>query len=260
MKSKQEHQHIPKRQVLLFLFVLAISGALTGQAYAQPITVLVNGSFSNPPVAWMVPGPEFDAITATYGAPPVQSYWDPSWNVLPPYYIDIVAGRYPLANFLNSLPPAEVNLVTHSHGGNVAIMATYLTGRRLRHLINLGTPINWDLPGALGGRGADSRCQISSAADWVQFVGASPYQVGHFVYDIYQSIAGGVEAFQALLAGDYATAYAYFADAIFDVIDATYWWFTTKIEEGEEDQSGNPVLRCGAGGQGMRWKPPASPH
>jgi pimeloyl-ACP methyl ester carboxylesterase len=174
--------------------------------------------------------PEFETIAATYGAPPIQAYWVPNFNVFPPYYIDMVySGRYQVANVLGSLPPGDVNLIAHSHGGNVAIMATYLAPRRLRHLINLATPINWDLPGLLGG-GADSRCQISSTADWVQFAGASPTQVLNFAYAIYYAIRGAIEAFQALLAGDYVAAYEYFSRSVFEVIEAEYWWLTTKVE------------------------------
>lgn len=221
-KQKMRHISVP--------LLLVICGVAARGADAQPITVLVNGSFVSPPVPWMEPGPEFDAITGTYGAAPTQSYWQPDSNVWPPFYVDIVGGRYPLANFLSSLPPAQTNLVAHSHGGNVAIMATYLENRRLQHLINLGTPINWDLPGLLGGAGAYSRCQISSTADWVQFMGASPYQIANFIYDIYWSIVGAVEAFAALAAGDYATAFAFFSRSVFEAIEATYWWLTTKVE------------------------------
>jgi len=231
MKQCCPNEHVPRRTLLPWFLALAVCGVATGRAYAQPNVVLVNGSFNIPPVAWMSPGdPEYDTIAATYVALPLQSYWFPDFLVWPPNYTDIFSGPSPLAGFLSSVPPGDLNLVAHSHGGNVAIMSTYLMYRRLRHLINLATPINWDLPGVLGGAGADSRCQISSTADWVQFIGASPYQVLNFAYAIYQSIVGAIEAFEALLAGDYAAAYAYFSQSVFDVLDATYWWLTTKVE------------------------------
>ena len=74
------------------------------------------------------------------------------------------------------------------------------------------------------------RCQISSTADWVQFIGASPYQIANFAYAIYSAISGAVEAFQAAIMGDYLTAMAYFQYAVFEVIVAEYWWLTTKVE------------------------------
>lgn len=218
-----------------FLALLLVSGLSLvpiGRADAQTTTVLVNGSFGDAPVAWMEPGypsQEYETIAATYGHSPVQSYWSPNDSVFPPFYSDIDSGGYQLANFLVSIP-GDVNVITHSHGGNVAIWSTYLMNRPLRHLINLGTPINWDLPGHLGGGGAYSRCQISSSADWVQFAGASPYQIGNFAYSIYQSIAGAYEAFQALAAGDYDAALAYFWISVFEALEAEYWWYSTKIE------------------------------
>jgi hypothetical protein len=221
------------RRIPLALFLLvAFCLVPNGRAGAQTTTVLVNGSFGDYPVSWMEPGypnQEFETIAATYGQSPIQSYWSPNDAVFPPYYSDINSGGYQLANVLTSIS-GDVNVIAHSHGGNVAIWSTYLMNRPLRHLINLGTPINWDLPGYLANAGAYSRCQISSSADWVQFVGASPYQIANFVYDVYQSIQGAYEAFQALANGDYDAAWAYFTYSIFEAIDAEYWWYSTKIE------------------------------
>jgi hypothetical protein len=80
------------------------------------------------------------------------------------------------------------------------------------------------------GYGVAGRCQVSSSSDWVQFWGASPYQVGNFVYNVYQSVAGAIQAFEALNAGDYASSYAWFASSVFDALQADYWFDTTKIE------------------------------
>lgn len=221
-----------RRIPLAVLLVFGICLVSIGRAEAQTTTVLVNGSFGDAPVAWMEPGNSeqmFEAIANTYGQSPVQSYWSPNDAVFPPFYSDIDSGGYQLAGVLTSIG-GDVNVITHSHGGNVAIWSTHLMNRPIRHLINMGTPINWDLPGGLANAGAYSRCQVSSSADWVQFAGASPYQIGNFAYSVYQSIAGAVNAFQALIAGDYSGALAYFWISTFEAIEAEYWWYTTKIE------------------------------
>lgn len=196
-------------------------------------TALINGSFTNPPADWMLPGDEdqiYEAIQSWYGFPPSSAGWSPSFLVFPPGYSDIWSGGPAMANSLTGFPAGDLNVVAHSHGGNVAILSTYYMSRPLRRLVNLGTPINWDLPGYLGGAGASGRCQVSSTADWVQFIGASPTQIANFAYHVYASIAGAVAAFEAAIAGDYLTALAYFQASVFEVIEAEYWWWTTKEE------------------------------
>jgi hypothetical protein len=152
--------------------------------------------------------------------------------VLPPYYVGIINGGHDLANFINGLPPGDINLISHSHGGNVVLMSQAWSSRPIRRYIQLAAPVNWDFGDwryALGYNVA-GRCQASSKADWVQFFGSSPYQVGNFFYYTYQSIAGAVEAFQALINGDYYGSYAWFAQSVFDAWEADQWWDSTKIE------------------------------
>jgi len=179
-----------------------------------------------------IPGEAHDAIQAWYAAAPYIAGWTQNFWVFPPTYSDILWGGSSLAGILGGIPGGPLNVITHSHGGNVAILATHTLGwaRQLRTLVNLGTPINWDLPGALGGPGSYWRCQISSTADWVQFIGASPVQIANFVYSIYQSVQGAVAAFAALASGDYYGALAYFQYSVFEVIVAEFWWRSTKEE------------------------------
>jgi peptidase inhibitor family I36 len=195
-------------------------------------TVLVNGSFNaNPP--WMDTGsPEFNAIAGTYGAAPVQFRWTENNGVFYPLYDGIVAGGFDLANFISVLPPGDVNVVTHSHGGNVAIWATYLMNRPIRHLINLGTPINFDLWRYLGGAGAYRHCQISSDSDWTQFFGSSPGQVYAFFDSDYYAGLYAYYAVQALINGDYDSFYYDSAVSAWYAYQAYLWFWSTKIELG----------------------------
>ena len=193
-------------------------------------TVLVNGSFDAYP-PWMDDGsPEFSAIAGTYGAPPIQFRWTENDGVFYPLYDGIVAGGFDLANFLNALPPGDVNVITHSHGGNVAIWATYWMHRPIRHLINLGTPINWDLWRYLGGYGASSHCQISSSSDWTQFFGASPGQVYAFFDNDYYAALYSYDAVQALVSDDYDSFYYYTGLSAYYAAEAYAWFWSTKIE------------------------------
>lgn len=216
--------------VLVTFFALMVAPAVSQAQY----TFLVNGSFDDSP-DWAQSGSgEFNAIAATYGVSPEPWQWTSnSWyQVIPPYYTGIVDGGFALANFLNNLPPGDVNLISHSHGGNVVIMSQAWSSRPIRRYIQLATPINWDFGNwryALGYNTA-GRCQASSTADWKQFFGSSPYQVGNFFYYSYQSIAGAIEAFEALLNGDYDSSYWWFAQSVFDAIEADYWLDTTKLE------------------------------
>lgn len=193
-------------------------------------TVLVNGSFDAYP-PWMNDwSDEFTATAATYGKPPIQFRWMQNWGVFYPLYDGIVAGGYDLANFLNALPPGDVNVITHSHGGNVAIWATYWMHRPIRHLINLGTPINWDLWRWLGGHGAYSRCQISSNSDWTQFWGSAPGQVYAFIDNDFWAARYAWEAGEAAFRGDWESFAYYTALSAWHAAQSYAWFWSTKIE------------------------------
>jgi hypothetical protein len=214
--------------VATIVAVLVLLGS--ARTSSAQTTVLVNGSFDAYP-PWMDDwSPEFSAIAGTYGAPPIQFRWMQNNGVFYPFYDGIVAGGFDLANFLNVLPPGDVNVITHSHGGNVAIWATYWMQRPIRHLINLGTPINYDLWRWLGGYGAYSHCQISSSSDWTQFWGSSPGQVYAFFDNDYYAALYAFYAAEALVNGDYDSFFYYTALSAYHAAQAYFWFWTTKIE------------------------------
>ena len=197
------------------------------------LTFVINGIESTGD--WALPGTDFsNAIAATYGAAPQLEQWTSNqwYEVLPPSYSGIISGAHNLAVFLNSLPPGDVNLIAHSHGGNVVMLSQIWSSRPIRRYITLATPVNWDW---LEWRyalnyGVAGRCQASSTADWVQVWGASPYQVSNMVINAFQSVQGAYQAFQELLDGNYADAYVFFAQSVFNAIEADYWLDTTRIE------------------------------
>jgi hypothetical protein len=197
-------------------------------------TVLVNGSKNPDLPEWMKEGSaEFSAIAATYGAPPKPFFWEPN-DVLAvtfPLYHGIHSGGFDLARLVNTLPPGEVNVIAHSHGGNVAIWATHSMKRPVRHLINLGTPVNYDLSRGLGAHGAYSRCQISSSSDWTQFWGASPIQVYGFIDNEVRAVRYAWEAGKALLNGDYSSFSYYTGLSAWHAARAHDYFWSTKIEK-----------------------------
>jgi Peptidase inhibitor family I36 len=193
--------------------------------------LLVNGSFNAYP-PWMDPGsPEFDAIAATYGVAPDPFRWHDNGfaSVTWPFYTGIDAGAAQLGALINQLP-GEVYVVTHSHGGNVGLGAVqFFTNRWVDRLINLATPVNYDLRYNVQPK-ANWMCTASSWDDWVQFWGASPTQVYQFMNHSYYGFYYGQLSAEEWLAGNTGNA-MYYAALAFDYIQAGYSWFeSTKLE------------------------------
>jgi hypothetical protein len=156
---------------------------------SNQVTFLINGSFDDDP-SWTNTGsPEFQAITATMGSASVFWPWTPNIQLLPigsfacspmstagcpcvplydlcgysplDGYVGICTGGYNLAVFLHALvlSPAWLSGLGITPG---------LPG--IQHIINPGTPQNWDLP-PMSRSVSVSVCQVSSAADYTQVLG-----------------------------------------------------------------------------------------
>jgi len=194
-------------------------------------TVLVNGSLTED-ATWIYPGAaQFNAVAATYGEPPVSWQWTQNslFEVVWPYE-GIWNGGLELASFISHLPAEDVNVVAHSHGGNVSILSSFFSGRQIKHLVQLGTPVNWDLDRFLGGLGAWSRCQVSSWSDWVQFFGASFAQISGFTAAVYASNFFSAMAAEAAWNNDYDGYLYYTALALSAAWAADEFFASTKIE------------------------------
>jgi RHS repeat-associated protein len=84
-----------------------------------------------------------------------------------------------LAEFINNYafaPGETLNIVAHSHGGNVAFEASWLLNRPIDNLITLGTPIRSDY--ALNSNRVGRHFQVYSENDLVQSSGG--YGAGYF--------------------------------------------------------------------------------
>ena len=64
--------------------------------------------------------PEFSAIAGMYGAPPIQFRWMQNNGVFYPLY-DGILRVVLIWPFPQRTSACDVNVITHSHGGNVAI-------------------------------------------------------------------------------------------------------------------------------------------
>ena len=169
---------------------LPVSGGFTYTPSPDPtdsITVLVNGTFNPDSMPdWMQPGSAmYQAIAATFGGTIHSFHWNDSGvpDVLPPFYLGIVNGAFKLANVLHALPAGDVNIVAHSHGGNVAGFATWLTDRPIHRMIGLGVPVNQDLAlrPSRNARSYRAPCLVSSWGDLIQVAGASITQQRGFI-------------------------------------------------------------------------------
>lgn len=193
--------------------------------------LLVNGSFNAYP-PWMNTGsPQWSSIASTYGVQPTPFRWVDNGfpGVQWPYYGGIWNGASQLGGVINALG-GEVEVVTHSHGGNVAVLATsFYTNRPVQRLINLATPVNFDIR-YLSTPNVWHMCTASSYFDTVQFIGASPVQVNAFAQAAYNSYHYSLLSAQAFLDGREADAFYYAGLAAQSVMNGWDWWISTKLE------------------------------
>lgn len=140
------------------------------------LLTIVIGGFLNGDADWI--SEMFDILWDTFGERPEVWKWSGVGVSNFSDYIGIrTAGRL-LAAYINSKlkDGEELNIVAHSHGGNVVKEASHYLLRRIDNLVTLGTPQNFDLR-PLNRLAVDNYCNVSSLADPVQFGGASLTQI-----------------------------------------------------------------------------------
>ena len=133
------------------------------------------------------------------------------------------------SNVYRFKPGERLNIVAFSDGGNVVKVASRGINRRIDHLVTLGTPQNFDLPG-IDTSAVDNYCNVSSLADPIQFAGASPGQIyltGLFAYYGAQAASA---AFDALFNGDFIGAAILSATASNFFALSAVWYLSTKLD------------------------------
>jgi hypothetical protein len=178
-----------------------------------------------------VGSPEWRAIFGTFGERQLDFRWSGN-DVFFPAYSSIWDGAAGLANVINGHTFAageKLNIIAHSHGGNVVKIASYSIGHRIDNLVALGTPQNFDLP-TIYSPAVNNYCEVSSFTDYVQFAGASPLQTGLFGYAQYQV---GYWLYQESL----DLYYNNWDEAAFDAFEVAYYqslaasaWLSTKLD------------------------------
>ena len=131
------------------------------------LTILIHGTWSNPSRAFNA---EFvSAVTTTYGESPIFYKWSGGDNDEARQ-----AAARSLARFLEDYeaehPCERINVVAHSHGGNVAFLASQYTGARIDNLVTLGTPIESYSPNM---ENIGHILMVSSSNDRIQPIGGS---------------------------------------------------------------------------------------
>lgn len=161
------------------------------------LTLLVHGTGGEATDhEWAEIGSEFwQAVSSTFGEEARTFNWREYSSVfqvtIASGYTGIFSGGQKLANFLNNEYPwkegEKLNIIAHSHGGNIVNAASSYLTRQIDNLITLGTPQNTDLAVINGSVGAKNHCNVSSLADYKQFGGSSAAQY----YGTFDNLARG---------------------------------------------------------------------
>ncbi len=112
---------------------------------AQPFYLIVHGTWCRP-FSWHMPGGDFyDALVQATDNISVSFFiWSGNNN----HAARAKAAQQLVDHIAICVPPdAELNLITHSHGSNVAILASHIMGqqknpRPIHHFYALGTPVS----------------------------------------------------------------------------------------------------------------------
>jgi RHS repeat-associated protein len=205
------------------------------------LTLVINGSFDDSP-EWMDPNTaegsaELAAIGSTFGETPTPWRWDSSFAGVTVIggYGDIRAAAYNLAVYLNNYnfqPGESLNIVAHSHGGNVVQIAAGYFGlnHTIDNLVELGTPQNWDLYRYQPINAANNYCNVSSFTDTTQFSGASPFQIAATSYYAALGLSADRWAFVALADGDMQGFYYFLELSSVYYGISTGYYLTTKLD------------------------------
>lgn len=159
--------------------------------------------------------------------------WDGSKVTIADGYEDIHKWGKILADLINGYEfedGEELNIVAHSHGGNVVKVALNQgLNRVVNNLVTLGTPQNYDL---VLSRQSEVRnhCNVYSTADPAQFFGASLYQVRQTFLHAQKSDDYGIQAAWADLYGLHDLARTYRELSVFHGLASKNWEMSTRVD------------------------------
>ena len=201
------------------------------------LTIIIGGTGSGDP-DWGQPGTDFwKAVSETFGEKAIVFPWSGTGVTMATLYLGIIDGGFRLADFINNYifqDGEKLNIVAHSHGGNIVKVASNAgLNRQIDNLVNLGTPQNQDLD-RLGFSTniniVGNYCNVSSLADPIQFVGASPRQIYYTITNSYIAETYAEAASWAIFQGDFSSSFRYAARSVYYAAVAFDWYMSTKID------------------------------
>jgi len=150
----------------------SFTAALASEEWAASMTIIVHGAFAEGDTWWRPTGNfghYLGEITGDLYSESDFFRWSGG-----AFHNDRVAGARALVAWAKAHPAQELDIVSHSHGGNLCFLATQM-GLRIRKLISLATPITLDYLPDLRQIGIVHN--VISLADIIQgpasFIGAS---------------------------------------------------------------------------------------
>jgi hypothetical protein len=201
------------------------------------LTLIIGGAGSGNP-DWGQPGTDFWMIVSeTFGEEAIVFPWSGENVTIFSVYLGIIIAGGRLADFINNYKFKEgekLNIVAHSHGGNVVKVATSIgLNRPIDNLVTLGTPQNQDLDDlgfATNPLAMKNYCNVSSLVDPIQFLGAS---LGQIINTVRYAAIGARYAFyatEALFSGDFA-AWAFYSAVSAEAFGiSALWSLSTRID------------------------------
>jgi RHS repeat-associated protein len=198
------------------------------------LTIIIGG-FLNGQATWGQPDTDmWKAIRDTFGEDPRVFEWA-ALAVFYPLYSDIQLAGVELAKFLNGYDFKEgekLNIVAHSHGGNVVKVASQnlrQSTRSIDNLVTLGTAQNYDLP-LINTFKVKNHCNVSSLVDPVQFGGSSPTQIFRTVENTRDGAYHASWAAYELFRGNFSKAAWHSALSAQYFALAAAWVLSTRID------------------------------
>lgn len=201
------------------------------------LTIIIGGTGAGNP-EWGQPGTDFwRAVSEAFREEAVVFPWNGANVTFATFYLGIIEAGFDLADFINShdfKDNEKLNIVAHSHGGNIVKVATNAgLKRQIDNLVNLGTPQNQDLD-RLGFitniNTVGNYCNVSSLADPIQLLGASPRQIYYTLTNSYIAETYAEAAAWALFHGDFSSSLRYTARSVYYAAVAFDWYMSAKID------------------------------
>lgn len=126
----------------IFILLLLCIFALTN---TKPFYLIIHGTWCRP-FSWHMPGGDFHSALTKATDPISVSFF--IWSGDNSHAARLKAAQQLVEHIALCMPPnAELNLITHSHGSNVGILASQIMGQqshpqRIHHFYAFGTPVS----------------------------------------------------------------------------------------------------------------------